>query len=526
MDENMTNLQNEDTKRKNIELEKLNDLLAKESHESVLNYKLSLRKKKIFNYIMESRMKNVDKNNDNNKINNRKKYYEYKKLFEIGKIKETLDKLFLKTENANYMKDKKIIELIHLYSRNINTNDNVKNIFEINIEKLIEKFLYEIINDIKSQSINFELFDYYLIILGNLFIYKKSIYDNKNNEYLSLFLNILNMNSNLEIYNDYNFEIINNALWLIYLYIYFGDKNNISIFPFIIKTVNNLFINRFFEELIKFSNTDKKKEINLGIIKEIIYSGIKIYLSIFENLIENNKKDKININMQKEDIQHCFDILIKMIDFNLLKDVFNEDITYIISLILELSGNIFTLNLVQFYNIYINLFEKYKNYDYDNNGISQNLISILYCLIDKYYEDNYFFQILNDSNVIQICIQYYLQNGSIINIVLSAINMIFKYPFNYHKIIIKSINYQLLNKVCEILINTVNKEDIFYRCLNILINAYFFLENNMKNNYNENILRYFDLKIIPKIEQLMLHNDNYICEIASFLYKKFKNIEI
>jgi hypothetical protein len=286
---------------------------------------------------MESRMKNVDKNNDNNKINNRKKYYEYKKLFETGEIKEALYKLFLNTENANYMKDKKIIELIHLYSRNINTNDNVKYILGLNIDKLIEKFLYEIINDIKSQSINFELFDYYLIILGNLFIYKKSIYDNKNNEYLSLFLNILNMNSNLEIYNDYNFEIINNALWLIYLYIYFGDKNNISIFPFIIKTVNNLFINRFFEELIKFSNTDKKKEINLGIIKEIIYSGIKIYLSIFENLIENNKKDKININMQKEDIQHCFDILIKMIDFNLLKDVFNEDITYIISLILELS---------------------------------------------------------------------------------------------------------------------------------------------------------------------------------------------
>ena len=526
MDENMTNFQNEDTKRKKRDLQKYNDLLAKESHESVLNYKLSLRKKKIFNYIMESRMKSLDKNNDNNKVNSRKKFYEYKKLFEIGKIKETLDKLFLNNENINNMKDQKIIELIHLYSRNINTNDNVKNVFGININKLIEKFLNEIINDIKSQSINFELFDYYLIILGNLFIYKKSIYDNKDCEYLFLFLNILNMNSNLQIYNDYNFEIINNTLWLIYLYIYFGDKNNISIFSYIIKTVNNLFVNRFFEELNKFCTNDKKKEINLGIIKEIIYSGIKIYLSIFENLIEDNKKDKININIQKEDIQHCFDILIKILDFNLLKDVYNEDITYVISLILELNGNNFKLNLVQFYNIYINLFEKYKNYDYDNNGISLNLISILYYLIDNYYEDNTFFQILKDSNIIQICIQYYLQNGSIINIALSAINMIFKYPFNYHKIIIKSINYQLLNKVCEILLNTDNKEDIFYRCLNILINSYFFLENNMKNNNNKNILRYFDLKIIPKIEQLMLHNDNYICEIASFLYKKFKNIDI
>ena len=526
MDENMINLYNDDTKRKNRDLEKYNDLLAKESHESVLNYKLSLRKKKIFNYIMESRMKSMEKNNDNNKINSRKKFYEYKKLFEIDKIKETLDKLYLNNENINNMKDKKIIELIHLYSRNINTNDNVKNVFGINMDKLIEKFLNEIINDIKSQSINFELFDYYLIILGNLFIYKKSIYDNKDCEYLSLFLNVLNMNSNLEIYNDYNFEIINNTLWLIYLYIYFGDKNNMPIFPFIIKTVNNLFINRFFEELIKFSTNDKKKDINLGIIKEIIYSGIKIYLSIFENLIENNKKDKININIQKEDIQHCFDILIKILDFNLLKNVFNEDINYVISLILEFNGNNLKLNLVQFYNIYINLFEKYKNYDYDNNGISLNLISILYYLIDNYYEENYFFQILNDSNIIQICIQYYLQNGSIINIALSAINMIFKYPFNYHKIIIKSINYQLINTVCEILLNTDNKEDIFYRCLNILINAYFFLENNMKNNNNENIMRYFDLKIIPKIEQLMLHNDNYICEIASFLYKKFKNSDV
>ena len=46
----------------------------------------------------------------------------------------------------------------------------------------------------------------------------------------------------------------------------------------------------------------------------------------------------------------------------------------------------------------------------------------------------------------------------------------------------------------------------------------------MKNNSNENILKYFDLKIIPKIEQLILHNDKYVCEAASFLYKKFKNI--
>ena len=520
----MNNIQNENTKSKR-DFEKLDNLLSKERQESILNFRLTLRKKKIYNYLMESRTKNIDKNNDI-KISSRKQLYERKKLFEKEKITETIDKIISDNQLINYMKDKNLIELIQKYSMNILNNENIRNTFDLHMDKLINKFLFEIKNDINSQIINFELFDYYLIILGNLFIYKKSIYDNNDNENLLLFLNILNMNSNLEIYNDYNFDIINDILWIIHLYIYFSIQNKISFFPYIIKSVNNLFTNKFFEELINFNNKGQKTKTNLEIIKQIIYTALKIYLLLFENLLEIEKNKQNKINIEKEDIQHCFDILIKMIDFNLLKDVFNEDITYIISLILELSGNIFTLNLVQFYNIYINLFEKYKNYDYDNNGISQNLISILYCLIDKYYEDNYFFQILNDSNIIQICIQYYLQNGSIINIVLSAINMIFKYPFNYHKIIIKSINYQLLNKVCEILINTVNKEDIFYRCLNILINAYFFLENNMKNNNNENILRYFDLKIIPKIEQLMLHNDNYICEIASFLYKKFKNIDI
>ena len=47
----------------------------------------------------------------------------------------------------------------------------------------------------------------------------------------------------------------------------------------------------------------------------------------------------------------------------------------------------------------------------------------------------------------------------------------------------------------------------------------------MKCNDNENIIKYFDLKIIPKIEQLILHNNKYICEAASFLYTKFKNIK-
>ena len=188
MSENIPNLENVGTKTK-CALEKINYILKKENNESILNSKLALRKKKVFNYIMEKRIKNEEKNN-NNKINSKQKLYEYKKLFEIEKIRETIDKLIL-NYNMNYIKNKKIIELMHLYSQHLISNDNVKDIFEKNLDKIIGIFLNEIIADINSLSINFELFDYYLIILGNIFVYKKSVYDNSKNEYLSLFLNHL-----------------------------------------------------------------------------------------------------------------------------------------------------------------------------------------------------------------------------------------------------------------------------------------------------------------------------------------------
>ena len=103
--------------------------------------------------------------------------------------------------------------------------------------------------------------------------------------------------------------------------------------------------------------------------------------------------------------------------------------------------------------------------------------------------------------------------------------MVFKYPLNYHKIIIKSINYKLLDNVCRILLSTANNENIFYACFNLLINAFIFLENYLKNPNLMNILEYFDMKIISKIEQLLLSDNKDLCELASFLYKKFKNIE-
>ena len=288
-----------------ISTEKLDNLLSKERQESILNFRLTLRKKKIYNYLMDSRTKNEVKKNDS-KINSRKKLFESKKLFEKEKIKETIDKIISDNQIINYLKDKNTVELIQKYSMNINSNENVKNIFDSNIDKLIQKFLYEIKNDINSKVIsNFELFDYYLIILGNLFIYKKSIFDNNTNEYFLLFLNILKMNSNLDAYNDYNFEIINDTLWLIHLYIYFSIQNTLSFSPYIIKSINNLFTNKFFEELINFNNKNKKIKANLVIIRQIIYTSLKIYLLLIENLLEIKNFKKININIEKEDLQHC-----------------------------------------------------------------------------------------------------------------------------------------------------------------------------------------------------------------------------
>ena len=423
------------------------------------------------------------------------------------------------------MKDKKFIELIHLYSQHLNNNENVKNIFVPKIDNLINFILYEIVNDINSQTINFELFDYYLIILGNLFLYTKSIIDN-NNQYLTLLLNILKKNTNLEIYKNYHFDIINDTLWLIHLYLYFVDKQYISYDSHsTITTINDLFSNKFFEELSNFYNNNHKQQMHYKIIEQIINSQINIYLSIFENLSEINKNEQNNINIDIKDFQSCINILIKIFEIDILKDKYNEDITHIIFLILHLRKNKCIFKLDQFYNYYIFLFDKYKNYDYENNEISKNLIIILFYLICDYYRDDSFNKILKDSDIIPLCIQYYLKNGSIIHITLNVLNMIFNNSLHYHKIIIKSINYQLLDNVCEILINTNNNENIIYECLKILIKTYLFLENNIKNTKDGNVLNYFNLKIIARIEQLIFNDNKDISELATFLYKKFKNID-
>ena len=498
--------------------------LSNPNNESILNFKLTLRKKKIQSIFMDMRLKkNTSNDNNYNKISTKKKLYEFKKLFEPEKIKDAINKLLL--INNNNIKDIKIIELIHLYSQHLNSNENVKNIFETNIEKLINIFLKEIILDVNSTSINFELFDYYLIIIGNFFIYKKNIYDNKDKEYLNLFLNILNKNTFLEIYTEHNYNIINDTLWLIYLYIYYDSTNYIYLYNNIIKSINNLFNNEFFIELNNFYINKKKENIYLSIVKEIIYSCLSIYTSLLENIVDINKNEKNIINISKEDYQLCLDIMIKILNFDLIKDIYNENITNIISLLLSINKDSYKLNLNNFNDIFISLFNKYKNYEYDNIEISQNIIIILYYLIINYYDDSAFINMLNTSDIIPLCIQYYLKNGSIINITLYTLNMLFKYPLEYNKIIIKSINYQLLDIVCEILSNTEINSKNCYGCLNILINAYFFLENNMKNPHYDNINKYFNMNLISKLEQLILSDNKDIEEMASILYKKMKNFD-
>ena len=78
MNENFPNMQNISTKSRDPD--KFSNPAIKEYHESVLNLKLTLRKRRLNDYIMETRMKKSEPKNIE-KINSRKKYIEFKKQF-------------------------------------------------------------------------------------------------------------------------------------------------------------------------------------------------------------------------------------------------------------------------------------------------------------------------------------------------------------------------------------------------------------------------------------------------------------
>ena len=508
----------------------INNEISKEFHEDLLNFKLSLRKNKVVNKLMQIRLKKNDQNN-NIKITNRKKYYEYKKLFDISKIKETKDKLIDKNTNTNYMKDKKFIELIHLYSQNINHDENIQKIFDLNNNDIINCFFNEIIKDINSTSIDLELFDYYLIILGNFFIYTKNVYENNNNNYLNLFLNILFKNSNLENYVDENFDIINDTLWLIHLYIYFNKNVYVRNFMDIMKNIE-YFLSINFLGILSNIYQQKKNNNNqlfLSIIKEIFYSILNIYLLIYEEIIDNIKVIPNIINISNEVVQNSFDNLINLLNYNLVKNIYNENITDILTLLFSINNNNISINIIKnnFLQILCALFDKYKYEDFDNNKISQNLLIILYNLIDNYYECDLFCAALKDSDILPICIQYFLKNGSLLNMALITLNLLFKYQINYNKIIVKCINYKLIDNVSDILINTEKNEKNCYQCLNILINSYYFLKTNMKNPEKDNIIKYFNINngLLSKLEQLLLSENTNIIFLSSKLYNEFINYD-
>ena len=533
--ESISYLSNINTKIKN-EPKEINNELSKAFHEDLLNFKLSLRKNKIETKIMKIRLKKL---NPNISISNRQKLIEYKKLFDINKIREIKDKLLEK--KANYMKDIKTIELIHLYSQNINHDTNIQKIFDLNNSNnnnnnLIDCIFNEIIKDINSTSINLQLFDYYLIILGNFFIYTKNIYENNNKDYLNLFLNILYKNSNLEIYVDENFDIINDTLWLIHLYIYFNKKEYLNNYMCVLKNLEYFLSIKFLEILSNIYQHKNNKQLFLTIIKEIFYSIINIYLIIYEEIIEIiNIKTKNNnisnvLNISNEVIQNSFNNLINLLNYDIVKNIYNENITDILTLLFSINSQYGSINILNnnFLDIFLTLFDKYKYESFDNNKISQNLIIILNKLIDNYYDCELFCKGLKDSDILPICIQYFLKNGSLLNIALITLNLLFKYQINYNKIIIKCINYKLIDNVIDIFINTENNEKNCYNCLNILINSYYFLKTNMKNPEKENIIKYFNINnngLISKLEQLVLNDNKDIVVLSSILYNEFNNYE-
>ena len=520
----VSDLPNNETKKKNGE-NNINNDLSKEFHEDILNFKLSLRKEKIHNKLMTIRLK---KQNKSLKITNKKKLDIYKKLFEVDKIKEIKDKIIDK--NENYMKDKKIIELLHLYSQHINHDENIQKIFDLNNNILIDIIFKEIIKDINSCSINLELFDYYLLILGNFFIYIKFVYENNNKDYMNLFLNILSKNSNLQIYNDGNFDIINDTLWLIHLYIYFRKSDYLNHFSYIMKGIEYFLSNNFLSILNKFYKEKNNDKIFLTIIKDILSTIFNIYLIIFEEIVENIKLIPNFFTISNETFQNCFDNIINILDLNLFKNIYDENITDILSLIFSINKNIISLSFSnnKFLEVLISLFNNYKYEKYDNNKISQNLIIILNKLIDNYYDDTLFWTNFKESDIIPTCIQYYLKNGYLINMTLVTLNLFFKYSMSYNKIIIKCINYKIIDIVSDILIKTENNQKNFYHCLNLLTNSYYFLENYLKNPDEINIMKYFNISngLLAKLKQLKFSENIYISEISSDLYKKLNKFDM
>ena len=224
---------------------------------------------------------------------------------------------------------KKTIELINIYSQHIIHDENIQKIFNLNDNIILTGIFNEIIKDLNSSSIELDLFDYYLIILGNLFIFSKNIYENKNKECINLFLNILNKNINLENYAEANFNIINNTLWLIHLYIYFNKSDYVTHYAYILKNIESFFSEKFLGVMGTAQVQSKNNKLFFSIIKEILYSLLNIYSIIFEDILRFSEYPKLLSRL--------------LLDISFFSLLFSLDSSFIFFLFVLFSNNFFSL---------------------------------------------------------------------------------------------------------------------------------------------------------------------------------------
>ena len=210
-----------------------------------------------------------------------------------------------------------------------------------------------------------------------------------------------------------------------------------------------------------------------------------------------------------------------------MKNEYIENITKILSLLLSIKFQKISQNILTdiFLNNYISLIKTNQNISYDNLKICANLIIILEKLIENYTDYDIFWEKIKETENVEIVLQVYLQKGELVNLGLHMFNLLLNYQSIMNKIIIKCINYKLIDLICQILINNECNENTFLVCLKLLLNLYIFLMNNIKNSCKNNISKYFncDGYFISKVEQLILHSNKDISFLANELYQKLMN---
>jgi hypothetical protein len=127
--------------------------------------------------------------------------------------------------------------------------------------------------------------------------------------------------------------------------------------------LTNEFLGKLSDFYMEKSKNQNKNQIFLSIIKEIIYTLLNIYTLIYEQILENINVIPNCINISKEIIQCSFDNLINLLNYNLVKNLYDENITNILALIFSINNEYIYLDISKgdiFYNTFYSLFNKYK----------------------------------------------------------------------------------------------------------------------------------------------------------------------